>query len=849
MNFLKKSLRIFFFCLLILLLITVPVNAQTLFTDTSSYASPPTAPGGGAASVNRSRGRKGFEVCFYRSDNLSSVDINAPAGAVSFSVNGTPKTVQANTLDPSTGNVGYQVVGGFDNGGGDTANNCLEIVYNSDLAPSDAIAFTISGLTSIVGGYPQDRNYTLNFNANASLLRSPTTIIPVLDVSGSMGWNIQGGAGTRLQALKRAMEIFLNTAKGYALLGDKLGVSYFTTTAAPLDLPPVGPPLLSSARIAGNLDAINSNIQGQNPQASTSIGDGLVKARDNLFSESPTGNTKYILLFSDGEQNTPPNVTAPLLSIDGTEYDPSIVKVCPVTLGDMTTPGNTLMNNIAVARCGGAGNNFHVLNSPVGGTPQETQLINFFTSILADVFVGDKLEISQEISGTIKPNENKVEKFLVNQKDVAMTLILSWSNPQVKSVPFKLKAPDGTLIDPSNSTILGSQNSVTTLTLPVLQNQKRIPQGGEWEIVFGGDVIGQRDSENLKNLLARDVEYPSQALVAQNSNNLTNIVQVPNEPSNEYHLLVMLDNRELATTYEVLGSDFGTGETIPVRVTLKENETPIVGATVTAQLSGPQQGIGDILSQQPTPSGTPNPNGDKFRSKAQEKLQLLVDNPDTAGLFTSQNLPTVSLFDNGSSQVGDAIANDGIYSTIFKNPSKEGYYNFTIGIVGAAPTNGKFLRTQTLSVFVRPKPSPNNTELTLLSSDPAEDGSVIIRLQATPRDALGNYIGPDYAPDYLSIKSSQGTAVAPIDDKLDGSYEISYQLPSAASNPNITVEVMGTSVVTKSLRELQGKFPLWLIILIIILVLILLALLIWLIFLRQRSMTTSNESEGGSDEQ
>jgi hypothetical protein len=169
MNFLKKSLRIFFFCLLILLLITVPVNAQTLFTDTSSYASPPTAPGGGAASVNRSRGRKGFEVCFYRSDNLSSVDINAPAGAVSFSVNGTPKTVQANTLDPSTGNVGYQVVGGFDNGGGDTANNCLEIVYNSDLAPSDAIAFTISGLTSIVGGYPQDRNYTLNFNPHSAL--------------------------------------------------------------------------------------------------------------------------------------------------------------------------------------------------------------------------------------------------------------------------------------------------------------------------------------------------------------------------------------------------------------------------------------------------------------------------------------------------------------------------------------------------------------------------------------------------------------------------------------------------------------------------------------------------------
>src|SRR5262249_46301032 len=89
------------------------------------------------------------------------------------------------------------------------------------------------------------------------------------------------------------------------------------------------------------------------------------------------------------------------------------------------------------------------------------------------------------------------------------------------------------------------------------------------------------------------------------------------------------------------------------------------------------------------------------------------------------------------------------------------------------------------------------------------DGSVIVRLSATPHDAFNNFLGPDYLGN-LRISSSAGTVEKPLEDKLDGSYEISYRLPSANSNPTISLEVMGASVITKPLSEWQSKRPCWL---------------------------------------
>jgi len=57
----------------------------------------------------------------------------------------------------------------------------------------------------------------------------------------------------------------------------------------------------------------------------------------------------------------------------------------------------------------------------------------------------------------------------------------------------------------------------------------------------------------------------------------------------------------------------------------------------------------------------------------------------------------------------------------------------------------------------------------------------------------------------MQIKSSQGVVEHPLDDKLDGSYEITYRLTDATSNPSFTIEIMGSPVITKTRKQLQGE--------------------------------------------
>jgi len=93
----------------------------------------------------------------------------------------------------------------------------------------------------------------------------------------------------------------------------------------------------------------------------------------------------------------------------------------------------------------------------------------------------------------------------------------------------------------------------------------------------------------------------------------------------------------------------------------------------------------------------------------------------------------------------------------------------------------------------------------MLSFDPGPKGTGLITLQAIPHDALGNFLGPGYE-NAMHVKSSDGTAPQnPLADKLDGSYEITFRVPSIAANPSYTLEILGTNVETKSLSDLRKQ--------------------------------------------
>ena len=500
----------------------------------------------------------------------------------------------------------------------------VSVLYNGLFPDGTAIEYWVTGVKTNAGSNPPSVAQSA-FSApdhvrflTKSVTRTPVSAAMVLDVSGSMASSIVGGSGTRLAALQSASEVFLNLLRSLpADPNDRVGAVFFSTNA------PVPDSMIAATQNV-MVDTLIGTIGAKVANGSTSIGDGLLKGRDLIKSTSPNTNARSILLFSDGEQNTAPNTDGSLnisgaaAAADNGQLDPSITKVCPVTLGDLTTPGFTLMKNIAASRCGARYQ--HVL-----GTSAGPDLTLFFAQALENAFIGDKLETSKMLSGALSPSTSstQTETFAVNSADQYLKIVLSWDAGQTRSLPFQLQAPDGTVVDPQPFTVVGrSRTSVTSIAFPIVVNGKTVQKAGNWKIVIGSSGAGAANFGQL-----------------------------------QFSGLILLDNALLDSNFEASNPGAGTGEPIRLRVTLKEGGKPVTGATVIAQMAGPQQGLGDILATQPTPAGLPT-SADPL-TPAQAKLAALEANPATQGLFLPQNLPAVTLLDDGMHD--DGKAGDGVY--------------------------------------------------------------------------------------------------------------------------------------------------------------------------------------------
>jgi Mg-chelatase subunit ChlD len=715
------------------------------------------------ANVNRQVGRKGLLYRFRFTDDAfndiaGGFPLNLTMATVTLKVGADPTLTCTAGSSPSSGQCSFRNVDG------ETADGQLdyvEFLYNGDFPASTTIQYAVSGAKAADGVTNQDgaTPNTVSFTTGNAAPRQTASMELVFDVSGSMGWPaVPAGPVTRMDALKSAAQVFFTALADHAILGDKVGSVFFSNAATVFD-PTPGGTNLEPAHDDSKVTLIKNDLQARIPGGSTSIGAGLQAGNASGFAADPAPNMrKYALLFSDGEQNTAPNVdvVGNALQVGGVNY-PADITVCPITAGRMTAPGFTLQQSIADAVCGGR--NAHIRDAEQ--TFVQGDLETFFAQALADVLVGDKLEMVADLTGTIQQGQVRSHAFRANPQDVALSVSLSWSGKREGDrVVFQLQAPDGTVVDLGTRLRFGRNLAFVTLRFPLRQGGAVIAPAGQWQV----------------RVLAPNLTTPQVS----------------------YHLMVLLDNETLASEFSASVSDPGTGDPIPVRVKLTEGGSPIAGASVAAAVFGPRDGLGDILSTSSHP-GAPGVADTGANPGANAKLAGLLGDPDSAALFAGRTLPTVTLADDGTG--GDATAGDGIYSGVFRGADEEGHYHFRFEVQGSAATNGDFQRTRRLSVFVRPKPDPGLTDLFIVSRTAAPGGAVDVRLRAIPRDRFSNFVGPGYLG-RLRIASSEGSVVTPLADRLDGSYEIVHRLPSATSNPDITLEVLGEPVIREPLDAL-----------------------------------------------
>lgn len=700
------------------------------------------------------KGRKGLKVRMLWVNELGvpqpgGFPISIANAQVTLSINGTPLDCARDVISPGVGACGY-IRSRFGIAGDE---DTVKVYHNGDFPPNATVRVTVTGVRAFDGSVQDATNNVVQFLTGNLPARTAASIGLVFDISGSMGAPTAPPAGTvtRLTALKNAANAFFSIASADAMLGDRLSVSFFSTTASG--------GVLQAAHDPAQIASLSASVASQVPTAATSIGSGLNQAKDGGLG-ADANPRKFVLLFSDGQENTGPrtttpagvlNVGAPAAPHNPAPY-PAAIKVCPITAGQQTAPGWTLQRDIAAAACGGAGNHLHILDGAQDFV--QDQFNTFFGQVGSDAFFGDKLEVVTDVSGTVGFTTPRTERFLGNTRDTALNIFLSWSSERglERGLQLRLTAPDGTVIDLAPYQVRRGDLRFTALNFPLRQGNAFVNPKGEWKVDVFHLEPGQDDAS--------------------------------------YHLLVIADNETLASEYQAETADAGTGEPIPLRVKVTEEGAPVSGATVTAELLGPDNGLGDALARAANPPGSPSGNGDVVGSAARAKLLLLLQDPAFAALLATGSRGVVTLADAGG----------GVYRGRFDGAVKEGHYQFRIKVRGTTAENGDFERSRRLTVFVRPKPDPERTDLLPASSVAQPDGSRIVTLRATPRDRFGSLLGPDYPP-FISITSSAGAVTAPLADRLDGSYEVGYQIP-AGSNPDITLEVMGQQVIRERLDDL-----------------------------------------------
>ena len=762
-----------------LLVVTAEANGDQLYPNTGA-----STPATGVTGAFVEQGKKGilFTMQCLDVNNIPTTNcwpiVN---GTPSLSINGGAPITCANTLNPAPNGCGY-TIGAFTPA--DLNVDTFKIFYNGIFPNNASIAVSVSGATGNAGSTepncpnPGDAGCTLSFTVGANAPRTGASTELVFDISGSMSQPaVPGGMPPatcpanptpaqpvqRICALKLAADRFLAAYEPMTMLGDKLGVIFFSTAASS----PGGAPNFVNAIDPSQVNTVKSQVDAQGPTNSTAIGQGLQLANtDGFAADAGSNNAKWVFLFTDGEQNVAPNVDPPMgtqLTIGGSTYststggqpNPGQIWVCPITAGRQTAVGFSLLQGIANVLCKSQ-------NAYIGGTDQnffQAALDSYFAQLLTMTLQGDKFEISRDIVSTVKATPSVT--FFGNGDDHSFEIILA---NHAERGDYRLVAPDGTVVPLRQRFFPGG--SVAKLDLPVVVGKKRLPVQGPWKIVFDARTFG-------------------------------------NAP--DYHLIVINDNAAISTTFTTLGGDVGTGDPLQVQATILEKGKPIPNATVTVDITGPAAGLGNVLSTTKTSGEPPNLRGDNPGGAGARKLLALYNDPRNAKLFATNSRPAIKLRYcrpgaaseqdrecQKTTKIDPAGPRGGVYTGTYTNSALEGHYFFTFHASGTSAATGPFQRTWQVALFVRPKPFGPNTPVVVQTIAPSPNGGIAATLRVTPHDRIGNFIGPGYDG---ALEFVNGIAPFPFAaDNLDGSYE--FRVSTAPGNSKLVLRALGLEVKT-----------------------------------------------------
>jgi hypothetical protein len=688
-------------------------------------------------------------LCFRRNGQINKVKVD-PTGACSTSVSGltgvTPCVTGSRACIATAGgqwSVEAKLVPGdfeLDAFGGVVGG----LIRAVDPGGPNSVAGPGGPTLSVPASWA---NFTLGVAVDVAL---------VLDLSGSMGDAIPCTSPcvscpapcTRLKVLKSAAQEFVDAYRFFAWKADRITVRYFQTAVSSFPGPGELVNLLLSPVPCGMVcaDAVIGSIAGTSANNLTALGPGLLAAIGQLAMDANPGRKAHIIVFSDGMQNVGPFVVEIPETAPGDGYAAGDLEIGTTRLDGATVPKIHTLGIDGLSA-------YMALMKHIGQeTGGENQLTTDAASTMIQMFLGGVETVLKNRSPQLVAYrrgmlsaDTAVEQFTVNAGVTRILLELSRA-PSTRLSFQVLK--DGRDVTESGHTITRDSYQMFIMDLPTRAGPDTVTAGGRWDLVIKG------------------------------------------QPGTPYHAAAIVDEPRL--TYEVSAGQatYAVGEPIQLTAEISLGGKPIDDAAVTATVGRPGQGIGTLLSVNPTPTATPQNQPEPAATPAQKKFRLLLEDEKLWRTIQPSGR-TVRLTSIGG----------GKYSGTFMATEVEGQYPVTFQVDGSDPEIGRYQRTRTVTALARFDAADfgaSDVRVRTITQTPA-GRQVILHLR--PRDRFGNYLGPDFA-DQIEVTVNPGSVGADKQDLVDGGYDIPLLVPPG-SDPEVTIDVVGHRLFKGPLSTLE----------------------------------------------
>ena len=351
-------------------------------------------------------------------------------------------------------------------------------------------------------------------------------------------------------------------------------------------------------------------------------------------------------------------------------------------------------------------------------------------------------------------SEETIEAFPVNAGIRKIVLELSW--PRGASLELRVEK-DGVDVTKDGRVIAGPFYRIFAIDLPA----SSVQAGSEWRLKIRG------------------------------------------RPGVAYQAAAIVDDHRRAARARFARRDYRVGDALEVVLDLRDGAQAMREATVTATVLRPKDSVANLLAAYPARAEPPVRHEPAASAGQRASAQLLQDERLWSRILPAAT--TVRLQDDGK----------GTYRATLPAATVPGIYTVIFEAAARTAGHGELRRTGAVSTMVRAgQATAEKSDVKVVSLATTTRGREV-ELRLTPRDRLGNYLGPDQSA-AVAVSVGDGAKAGEVRDLANGSYVVPIVVAERA-DPTVTVTIAGEPLVTGRVSSLatwteRGRLWFWLVV-------------------------------------